>query len=790
MRSNNESSTKNNRLLIIALFGIVFVFMLSGMTQRIFADEDSVAPVLKSFKIVNTSVTRPGIVKIQLNITEEDSGFSDFDLSLSWNKNGVPQSGNISTGLEYGGAGGDMCSNFQLLIDPSGKQFASYSGIYTFNLYIGESANISDYSITRLWIRDKYGNTNTYENEGISAIAENRVSSFSITGDNSGDDVIPPVLKSCKILDTTVRRPGTVRIQLDVLEGGAGFSDFQLSLNWMKAGTPQSGSISTGLEYGGAGGDMCSNFQFSIAPTGKQFGEKSGVYTFDLKIGEKANIASYTISELWIRDKAGNTTSYAAKDVVILAENGVTTFSVTGNSSNDDVVAPVLNSFQILNPTVNRPGVLKLKINITEEGSGLSDIELSLSWSKNGVSRSGSISTGLEYGGAGGDMCSNFGFGNSNNMKNFGGKSGSYIFTLAIGEKADLSTYTLDRIWLRDKYGNTTEANITNANKFDLKDEFNYSFTTGTNNASLASRLRAMPDGTAAKVEILGNNVLTKECLDAIKGVNKTIVAYSNSVQWVINGSQLTGPTKDINLGVTVSSIRRGDQFAENSDTAYVLSEDSVRLEFYPNGVLPGKMQIRFKSDTLYDKGITGIIPALYYFNGETLVLENQDSDLNFDGTDKWCYVNVAHNSTFIVANTVSLKSVSVKMPKPETAPSATPEPVQAVVNDPDQDSITNIKAPAAIRAKVKKNKVTVTWKKIKKNKKGKKLLKEIKWIEVQFSTDPAFPKDSSVTKIFGKKKAKAVLKLQKKTAYYIRVRYRGKEGVSNWSRVKRVKTK
>ena len=29
---------------------------------------------------------------------------------------------------------------------------------------------------------------------------------------------------------------------------------------------------------------------------------------------------------------------------------------------------------------------------------------------------------------------------------------------------------------------------------------------------------------------------------------------------------------------------------------------------------------------------------------------ENDDFDLSFDGTDKWCYVNITHNSTFVVS--------------------------------------------------------------------------------------------------------------------------------------------
>lgn len=89
----------------------------------------------------------------------------------------------------------------------------------------------------------------------------------------------------------------------------------------------------------------------------------------------------------------------------------------------------------------------------------------------------------------------------------------------------------------------------------------------------------------------------------------------------------------------------------------------------------------------------------------------------------------------------------------------------------------------------MKKNKVTVSWKKIKKNKAGKKLLKKIKSIQVQYSTDKTFKKNVK-TKTVGKTKTKIKLKLLKKMTYFIRVRYKGSKGFSKWSKVKRVKTK
>ena len=114
--------------------------------------------------------------------------------------------------------------------------------------------------------------------------------------------------------------------------------------------------------------------------------------------------------------------------------------------------------------------------------------------------------------------------------------------------------------------------------------------------------------------------------------------------------------------------------------------------------------------------------------------------------------------------------------------------------NSPEtiQVPVTINKSPTSVKAKAKKNKVTVSWKKIKKSKKTKALLAQIKGIEVQYSNDPSFPVATSVKVPLGKKKTKLVLKgLPSKTTYYVRVRYTdGAGGYSNWSKVKAFRTK
>ncbi len=134
--------------------------------------------------------------------------------------------------------------------------------------------------------------------------------------------------------------------------------------------------------------------------------------------------------------------------------------------------------------------------------------------------------------------------------------------------------------------------------------------------------------------------------------------------------------------------------------------------------------------------------------------------------------------------------STSGDTPAPSPAPSPAPAPAPVAAPAATvQEPITVTQVPSKVKAKAKKNKVTVFLKKFKKNKKSKALLKQITGIQIQYSTDPGFTQNVS-TKNVGKKKTKVTLKLQKKTTYYIRVRYVGNGGYSNWSGVKKVKTK
>ena len=106
-------------------------------------------------------------------------------------------------------------------------------------------------------------------------------------------------------------------------------------------------------------------------------------------------------------------------------------------------------------------------------------------------------------------------------------------------------------------------------------------------------------------------------------------------------------------------------------------------------------------------------------------------------------------------------------------------------------EKITIPKRPSIKKPSAAKNKITVKWTHFKHTaKKPKAVWKKISKVEVQCATDRAF-KNIVKTQKAGKNKTKAVIRgLLKNTVYYVRVRYFDGTGYSEWSKVKKIRTK
>lgn len=216
---------------------------------------------------------------------------------------------------------------------------------------------------------------------------------------------------------------------------------------------------------------------------------------------------------------------------------------------------------------------------------------------------------------------------------------------------------------VQDTDGNITLCNtrtgVIGESEVYIDAEFDVEFRGSLSNGNVASQLRAMDEGKTVVLTIdsTSKGILGKELLEAIQGTDKTLVVYANSsgtMQWIINGKDVTGEARNIDV-TTKLSIVPGSE--------YGCDQSLIKLTFADNGILPFKTNFRVNSP---------VIARLYESSGKVLLYNLHESssygsfvNLETDKTkvisaedESWCYVDLTHNSSYLLAGK-TLKSPS-----------------------------------------------------------------------------------------------------------------------------------
>ena len=120
---------------------------------------------------------------------------------------------------------------------------------------------------------------------------------------------------------------------------------------------------------------------------------------------------------------------------------------------------------------------------------------------------------------------------------------------------------------------------------------------TTLNNPNLVDTLKTMDEGQTAVVRATTTKVAPAEVFEAIKGEDKNVVFDEDGIQWVFNGQNISDENiKDIDLSVDIENSE------DLTDLGYEEGSTGTILDFAPNGVLPGKCDVRLKSDYISDK--------------------------------------------------------------------------------------------------------------------------------------------------------------------------------------------
>lgn len=267
----------------------------------------------------------------------------------------------------------------------------------------------------------------------------------------------------------------------------------------------------------------------------------------------------------------------------------------------------------------------------------------------------------------------------------------------------------------------------------------------------------------------------------------------------------------------------------------YGIDKNVLILTFPNNGILPGTANFRMKSDYINGLFNAGSQAYVYYQNGLDLSLEkNAVPKFVADGSSKWAYINVDHNSTFVLSAKKLSKKVKSKIKSARLSPGSyvyngkyrTPRVVVKATNGKtlkrNKDYTANLqkrksigkyaikikfkgsysgtktlyfvikpKGTSLTKLTSKKKKISVKWK--------KHSSKQISGYEVKYSTSKKFSKNNTKSS-FVKKTASSrnFSKLKLKNRYYVKIRtYKtvkvGKKKMkifSSWSKVKSIVVK
>ncbi len=660
---------KERKFILLFVTILSFIILLPKTVRA--NGYDTTAPVINSITIDKASIKAPGSFSLTFDITEEGTGVSRIDVTFS-DKNG--HGDGLNTGISSN-------ENFKDLKEPV------YSGSYTMYFSVGSDYPATTIRISQVIIYDQQGNERLYythlvEN-GIAYIADSRDPSESIrfpvnNGNNidvsfdNGRDTIAPIIKSASMNKTKLKAPGKFSITLDIVEEGTGLSRvFFVFRDKHEENRDKSITelMNRRIEYE------------QDLPTPL----KTGKHRLDFKVSKKFPTDSIQIERILVWDQQGNEREYWNWNGPYGAryENGIEYIEDTDDNTcrcyfykgnnidvttdwKGDLTAPMIKSATVSKSKLKAPGTFSVTLDIVEEGSGLSSIDMFFS----------EINSNGRY-------LNDYIVSDQSGEDLKGIKSGKYtmkfrissecvstsIFITSIsvfdneGNERIYSAYTEDefiyddgKVYLPDRDDNSVRCCVNNKNVFKVIPEFDVAFQSYITKRDNADRLRAMEPGKVAMINYDSkNHKARKKLYDAIRGEDKTIVFSNNEYQWIVNGKNIKKETKDVDLLFSTSKVEKN---------LFGSDDPAVQVSFADNGTLPGKAQVRMKSDYLYSLGVSGKL-YLYHLKGNKLVREkNPKFDLLLDGTDKWCHFDVSHNSAFYVTNTDGASEIPITKEK------------------------------------------------------------------------------------------------------------------------------
>ena len=207
-------------------------------------------------------------------------------------------------------------------------------------------------------------------------------------------------------------------------------------------------------------------------------------------------------------------------------------------------------------------------------------------------------------------------------------------------------TYYLSQLILESNDLTTTYVNGNNYNfDIELKITNNKNKTYIFNNENITEdSIKAITESDGKSeitINATGNNIISKEIFNAIKGTNKKLIIKYNDNEFIFNGKDITD-IKDIDTKITISCISDDETFDIINNNGYI-------IKFANNGKLPGKATIRLKTTEEMQEFFGNNKIYLYYYD-ET----NQKFTLiskTITSNNGYYEFTINHNSKYILTD-------------------------------------------------------------------------------------------------------------------------------------------
>ena len=532
---------------------------------------DTTPPELHSLSIIGeTSVKAPETVEVVADATDDMSGISYLSVSFKTDQE-------VTSELYKNYFSVDLSTTYY--DEELQRQVKYEDGKLHGSLEIPENALCGTYYVDSIWMRDNNLNTTVYSDtnwvaanyglpeytKGISIqVTENKPVEVA-------DENIK--IKSVSLSETSITAPGSVKISAE-LEGD--YSDVPLIK----------------IKFTNVFEEMR-----SISVTAELNKESDGKYTGELSFEKFAITGEYHYSFAFYMKK-DDTTTYSFTEI----PDSVKELKIDVASDIVDNEPPVIEKIIPTTDKVSVPGTMVLEVVGGDAVSGVADAILSFSNGKDRV------------------YCSWY------------PEDTPYI-KVPLDQYATSGTYKLDTVDMKDNFGNRVFYGVLDPMPEHLKDVSfevvndcdSTDLLTSTISESFLSDIKAAADDAVINVDITADPMLLKDVLDATKGTGKLLKLNSTRIQWEINGKDIQGETRNVDLygeiKVGCSSETLSAMLGENKALDICLAE---------KGELPFKAKLRVVPHLVmhYNLGATDHL-YLYRYDKECETLDLIASDVS-----------------------------------------------------------------------------------------------------------------------------------------------------------------